>query len=84
MSKPVTVRVETSEANRESGGTNPSTEYHDVTIEAWRKSAEFTVYPYVDGVAETGADQLIADILSISQVDGATRYTEGSPNTRCN
>ena len=36
MSKPVTVRVETSEANRESGGTNPSTEYHNVTIEAWR------------------------------------------------
>ncbi len=81
MSKPVTVRVWTWEANRQEGfGVNPSTEYHNVTIEAWRGHAEFTVYPYVDGVAETGADQLIADILSISQVDGAIRYTEGLPN----
>ena len=59
---------------------NPSTEYHNVTIEAWQGHAEFTVYPYVDGVAEAGADQLIAEILSISQVDGANRYGEGSPN----
>ena len=82
MSKPVTARVKTSETNRQEGfGVNPSTEYHNVTIEAWRGHAEFTVYPYVDGVAETGADELIADILSISQVDGANRYREGSPNT---
>ena len=81
MSKPVTVRVQTSEPNRQEGfGDNPSTEYHNVTIEAWRGYAEFTVYPFVDGVEETGVDQLIADILSISQVDGANRYREGSPN----
>ena len=79
MSRPVTVRVQTSETNRqENFGVNPSTQYHNVTIEAWKGHAEFTVYPYVDGVAEPGADQLIADILSISQVDGATRYTEGA------
>ena len=54
MSKPVTVRVQTSEPNRQVGfGVNPSTEYHNVTIQAWRGHAEFTVYPYVDGVAET-------------------------------
>ena len=81
MSKPVTVQVETSEANRESGGSNPSTQHHNVTIEAWRGHAEFSVYPYVDGVAEPAADQLIADIVSIGQVDGANRYTEGQPNT---
>ena len=81
MSKPVTVQVQTSEPNRQAGfGTNPSTEYHNVTIEAWRGHAEFIVYPYVDGAAETGADRLIADILNISQVDGANRYSEGSPN----
>ena len=81
MSRPVTVRVQTSETNRQEGlGVNPSTEYHDVTIEAWRGHAEFNVYPFVDGVEETGADQLIADIFSISQVDGAVRYTEGLPN----
>ena len=85
MSKAVTVRVQTSEPNRQVGfgvnpGVNPSTEYHNVTIPAWRGHAEFTVYPYVDGAAETGADQLIADILSISQVDGVERYTEGGPN----
>ena len=81
MSEPVTVRVQTSETNRQDGfGVNPSTEYHNVTIEAWEGPAEFTVYPYVDGVAETGADQMIADIVSISQVDGANRYREGSPN----
>ena len=82
MSEPVTVRVQTSETNRQDGfGVNPSTEYHDVTIEAWEGPAEFTVYPYVDGVAETGADQMIADIVSISQVDGANRYRAGSPNS---
>ena len=81
MSKPVSVRVQTSETNRQVGsGDNPSTEYHNVTIEAWRGHAEFIVYPYVDEVAEAGADQLIADIVSISQVDGANRYREGSPN----
>ena len=82
MSKPITVRVQTTETNRQIGqGDNPSNEYHNVTIEAWRGHAEFTVYPYVDGVAEPVADELIADIVSISQVDGANRYTEGSPNT---
>ena len=82
MSKPVTVQgPDLRETNRESGGTNPSTQYHNVTIPAWRKSADLTVYPYVDGVEEPGADQLVADIQSISQVDGAVRYTEGSPNT---
>ena len=82
MNKPVTVRVQATEPNRAVGqDDNPSTEHHDVTIEAWRGHAEFTVYPYVDGVAETGADQLIAEIISISQVDGADRYTEGLPNT---
>ena len=82
MSKPVTARVQTSETNRQTGhGVNPSPEYHNITIEAWRGHAEFSVYPYVDGEAETGADQLIADILSISQVDGVNRYREGSPNT---
>ncbi|MCY3938321.1 MAG: hypothetical protein OXG22_08215, partial [Chloroflexi bacterium] len=81
MNKPVTVRVQTSEPNRLVGfGTNPSTEYHNVTIQPWRGHAEFTVYPYVDGVAETGTDQLRADIVSIGQVDGANRYQEGSPN----
>ena len=81
MSRPVTVRVQTTETNRQEGfGVNPSTQYHNVTIEAWKGHAEFTVYPYVDGVSEPGADQLIADILSISQVDGANRYTEGAPN----
>ena len=81
MSKPVNVRVQTSEPNRQVGlGVNPSTEYHNVTIPPWKGHAEFTVYPYVDGVAETGADQLIGDIQEISQVDGATRYTEGLPN----
>ena len=81
MNKPVTVRVQTTEPNRQIGfGNNPSTEYHNVTIEAWRGHAEFIVYPYVDGAAETGADQLIADIISISQVEGANRYTEGLPN----
>ena len=82
MSKPVTVRVQTSEANRQVGsGVNPSTEYHNVTIQPWKRDAEFVVYPYVDGVAEPAADQLIADIQSISQVDGANRYREGSPNS---
>ena len=82
MSKPATVRVQTTEPNRRVGfGVNPSTEYHNVTIEAWRGHAEFTVYPYVDGEAEAGVDQLIADILSISQINGANRYREGSPNT---
>ena len=82
MSRPVTVRVKTLEPNRQVGfGVNPSTEYHNVTIPAWRGHAEFTVYPYVDGVAESAADQLIADILSIGQVDGANRYTEGQPNS---
>ena len=81
MSKPVTVRVQTMETNRQVGpGDNPSTQYHDVTIPAWEDDAEFTVYPYVDGVDEPGADQLTADIHSIGQVDGADRYTEGSPN----
>ena len=81
MSKPVTVRVQTSETNRQEGfGVNPSTQYHNVTIEAWKGHAEFTVYPYVDGVSEPGVDELIADIHSISQVDGVNRYTEGSPN----
>ena len=80
MSKPVTVRVWTWEANRQVGfGINPSTEYHNVTIQPWEGHAEFTVYPYVDGEAET-SDRLDADIQSISQVDGADRYTEGSPN----
>ena len=64
MSKPVTARVQTSETNRQDGhGDNPSTDYHNVTIEAWRGHAEFTVYPYVDGVAEPNADQLIAEIF---------------------
>ena len=82
MSKPVTVRVQTNEPNRQDGfGANPSTEYHNVTIEPWKGHAEFAVYPYVDGVTETGADQLIADIISISQVDGANRYREGAPNS---
>ena len=82
MNKPVTVRVQTSEPNRQVGlGVNPSTEYHNVTIQPWKGHAEFTVYPYVDGAAETGADQLLADIISISQVDGANRYREGSPNS---
>ena len=82
MSKPVTVRVETSEPNRQDGfGDNPSTEYHNVTFEHWKTHAEFTVYPYVDGVEEPAADQLIADIYDIYQVDGASRYREGSPNT---
>ena len=81
MSKPVTVRVQTSETNRQIGfGDNPSTEYHDVTIQPWEGYAEFTVYPYVDEASETGVDQLIADIVIFSQVDGADRYTEGSPN----
>ncbi len=81
MNKPVTVRVQTSEPNRQVGfGDNPSTEYHNVTIEAWRRHADFTVYPYVDGVTEAGADEMIADMISIGQVDGANRYTEGLPN----
>ena len=81
MSKPVTVRVQTSEPNRQDGfGVNPSTEYHNVTIQAWKGDAEFTVYPFVDGEAEPDADQLIAEILSISQVDGADRYIKGQPN----
>ena len=80
MSKSVTVRVRTSEANRQVGfGDNPSTKYHDVTFEPWEREVQFTVYPYVDDVAET-VDRLDADILSISNVDGASRYTEGSPN----
>ncbi len=77
---PVTVQIRTWEPNRGSGGSNPSTQDHDVTIEAWRGHAEFTVYPYVDGVAETGTDELIAAIRSIGQVDGADRYTEGQPS----
>ncbi len=80
MNKPVTVQVRTREPNRASGGSNPSIQDHDVTIEAWRGYAEFTVYPYVDGVTETDTDELIAVIRSISQVDGADRYTEGQPN----
>ena len=81
MNKPVTVRVQTTEPNRQVGfGVNPSTEYHNVTIQPWQGDAEFTVHSSVDGVTEAGADQLIADILSISQVDGAERYTEGLPN----
>ena len=80
MSKPVTVRVWTWEANRQVGfGVNPSTEYHNVTIQPWKRDAEFIVYPYVDGEAED-SDRLDADIQSIGQVDGVSRYTEGSPN----
>ncbi len=81
MSKPVTVQVRTREPSRNPGsGTNPSTEFHDVTIQPWEGDAEFTVYPYVDAVTETGTDELIANIVSINQVDGADRYLEGSPN----
>ena len=76
-SKPVTVRVQTTEPNRQV----ESTQYHNVTIEPWEAHAEFTVYSYVDDDPEPGVDQLIANILSISQVDGADRYTEGQPNT---
>ena len=80
MSKPVTVRVWTWEANRQVGfGVNPSTEYHNVTIQPWSRDAEFTVYPYVDGVTEA-SDRLDANILSIGEVDGADRYIEGSPS----
>ena len=82
MSKPVTVRARTREPNRQSQSEgNPSTQRRDVTIEAWKGHAEFTVYPYVDGVIETGTDNLIADIRSINQVDGADRYTVGSPSS---
>ena len=77
MSKSVTVRVRTTEPNRQVGfGVNPSTQYHNVTIEPWKGYAELIVYPYVDGVDETGTDQLRADIESIS----GTRYVEGRPN----
>ena len=80
MSKPVTIRVRTREPNRSGQQSNPSTQDHHVTIEAWKGHAEFTVYPYVDGVAEAGTDLLIAAIANISQVDGADRYTTGQPD----
>ena len=76
MSEPQSVRVRTTEANRVEGfGVNPSTQYHDVTFEAWREQVEFTVYPFIDGETENN-DTLTADILNIS----GTRYTEGTPN----
>ena len=81
MSKPVTVRVRTREPNRKPGsGDNPSNQLRDVTIEPWQGYAEFTVYPYVDEASETGTDKLIANIVSIGQVDSTNRYTEGSPD----
>ena len=80
MNMPVTVRVRSREPNRSGQLSNPSTQDHDVTIEAWEGHAEFTVYPFVDGVTEAGEDLLIAVIPSISQVDGADRYTTGLPD----
>ncbi|MCY3913487.1 MAG: fibronectin type III domain-containing protein, partial [Chloroflexi bacterium] len=75
-SQSVTVRVQTSEANRQEGfGVNPSTLYHDVTLDPWQTIATIEVYPYVDGEVET-TDILLADIESIS----GSRYTEGTPN----
>ena len=76
ISQSVTVRVQTSEANRQEGfGVNPSTIYHDVTFGPWESLKTFEVYPYVDGEVED-SDILRAEIVTIS----GSRYTEGSPN----
>ena len=81
VSKPVTVQVRTREPNHQiTPGNNPSVQDHDVTIKPWEEDAEFIVYPYVDGVAETGTDELIAEIQTIGPVDGAVRYQLGSPS----
>ena len=76
ISQSVTVRVQTSEANRQEGfGVNPSTIYHDVTFGPWETLKTFEVYPYVDGEVED-SDILRAEIVTIS----GSRYTEGIPN----
>ena len=75
-SQAVTVRVQTSEANRQEGfGVNPSTLYHDVRFEPWETLKTIEVYPYVDGEVEA-TDILLADIVTIS----GSRYAEGTPN----
>ena len=57
--------------------TTPSDQNHHVTFEPWEDSVPFSVYPYVDGVTESGADQLQAEIESVS----GSRYTTGNPYT---
>ena len=78
VSQDLTVRVETWEPNRIVGfGNNPSSQNHWLTFEPWEDSISFSVYPYVDRVAEAGADQLKAEIKNV----GGARYTVGNPYT---
>ena len=78
VSQDLTVRVQTWEPNRIVGfGNNPSSQNHHVTFEPWEDSVPFSVYPYVDGVTESGADQLQAEIKHVS----GARYTTGNPYT---
>ena len=76
FSKPVTVQVLTAEVNRQGNlDTNPSAQYHNVTIQPWDGKAEFIVYPFVDGETET-TDNLRAILQTISD----SRYEKGIPS----
>ena len=75
MSQALTVTVRTQEPNRNNQGTNPSRQDHLVDFEPWEDTVSFSIYPYVDGVAEPGTDELNATIRPISN----SRYSRGTP-----
>ena len=81
MGKPVTVQLASSEPNRAFGlmpsESDPSSQAHEVTIEAWQTTANFGVIAYVDSDDEPGGDPLRVNITGIE-----TGYSQGSPNAQ--
>ena len=57
------------------GSTNPSKKDHYIAFDPWEGIVEFSVYPYVDEVAEPNTDELDAEITFI----GINKYTTGTP-----
>ena len=79
----ITVQVRTWEPNRNSGGNNPSQEFHTVVIPPWEPTATLTVHAFTDEDAEPGADRLRARITSVSG-GGYTRETDTPVNVEIN
>ena len=65
----ITVQVRTWEHNHRGGGNNPTEQFHTVVIPPWEENTTFSVYAYVDEVAEPGADRLRARITSVTGGD---------------
>ena len=76
ISQPLTVTVRTREPNRNNQSPNPSRQDHQVVFQPWDSVVSFSVYPYVDGVAETGTDELKALFRPIT----TSRYSLGIPD----